>query len=222
MLEGTGSEDYLLPHLRLLSNPYTQFKRFVKKAGLVPWPKLWQNLRSTRETELMENKDFSLQAVCQWIGNSPVVALKHYAQVREHKFHIATGSEDEKALQKALQNEAGALQSAAFQIKEKESPNLDDSPISLLCNLLQSVTPEYAVVKVRSNGPYKTRTIVKLFEKIANFQKRDAKCDAYLIFSRKSLHINVLRYAVASFFYVCHTRHRFARVAFPHAWQPIP
>jgi hypothetical protein len=122
MLEGTGPEDYLLPHLRLLSNPYTQFKRFVKKAGLVPWPKLWQNLRSTRETELMENKDFSLQAVCQWIGNSPVVALKHYAQVREHEFHIATGSEDEKALQKAMQNKAGTLQSAAHLANKKSRP----------------------------------------------------------------------------------------------------
>ena len=43
------------------------------------------------------------------------------------------------------------------------------------------------------NGPYKTRTIFKLFEKFVSFQKRDAKCDAYLEFKRKSFSENNLR-----------------------------
>ncbi|MGI9457483.1 MAG: tyrosine-type recombinase/integrase [Aeoliella sp.] len=36
------------------SNLRTQLNRIVKRAGLKPWPKLFQNLRSTRETELAE------------------------------------------------------------------------------------------------------------------------------------------------------------------------
>jgi hypothetical protein len=30
-------------------------ERIIKRAGLKPWPKLFQNLRSTRETELAED-----------------------------------------------------------------------------------------------------------------------------------------------------------------------
>ena len=41
------------------------------------WPKLWHNLRASRETELM--REYDLATVCKWIGNSPAVAAKHYA-----------------------------------------------------------------------------------------------------------------------------------------------
>ena len=43
------------------------------------WPKLFQNLHSTRETELADN--FPVHVVCQWIGNSQPIAAKHYLQV---------------------------------------------------------------------------------------------------------------------------------------------
>lgn len=64
-------------------NLRTQLTKFIKRAGLEPWPKLFQNLRSTRETELFKMTNGNIKAVCSWIGNSPQVALKHYAQVTE-------------------------------------------------------------------------------------------------------------------------------------------
>ena len=69
----------------------------MRAAGVKPWPKLFQNLRSTRETELAEL--YPVQVVCQWIGNSPQVAARHYLQVTEDHFARATGA----ALQKAVQ-----------------------------------------------------------------------------------------------------------------------
>jgi len=59
----------------------------VEKAGLTVWPKLFQNLRSTRETELAEL--YPVQVVCAWIGNSPAVAAKHYLQVTDEHFSKA-------------------------------------------------------------------------------------------------------------------------------------
>jgi len=56
----------------------------IAKAGIKPWPKLFQNLRSTRETELAEK--FPIHVVCDWIGNSPRVAAKHYLQVTEDHY----------------------------------------------------------------------------------------------------------------------------------------
>ncbi len=71
------------------ANLRTQLERIIAKAGLKPWPKLFQNLRATRETELAET--YPLQVVCEWIGNSPAVASRHYLQVTEAHFRSAIG-----------------------------------------------------------------------------------------------------------------------------------
>ncbi len=63
------------------NNPRTQLNRIIRKAGVSPWPKLWQNLRSSRETELVDQ--YPVQAVTAWLGNSPAVALRHYLQVTD-------------------------------------------------------------------------------------------------------------------------------------------
>lgn len=56
------------------ANLRTQLERIIRRAGLKPWPKLFQNLRSTRETELTEK--YPIQVVCEWIGNSAAVAME--------------------------------------------------------------------------------------------------------------------------------------------------
>ncbi len=70
-------------------------------AGLKEWPKLFQNLRSTRETELAE--EFPLHVVCQWIGNSQPIAAKHYLQTTDEHFAKALKA-DSKAGQKPGQS----------------------------------------------------------------------------------------------------------------------
>jgi integrase len=69
------------------ANLRTQLQRIIKRAGLKPWPKLFQNLRATRETELAET--YPLHVVCAWIGNSPKVAAESYLQVTEAHFKNA-------------------------------------------------------------------------------------------------------------------------------------
>lgn len=66
------------------ANLRTQLQRIIRKAGLVPWPKLFQNLRATRETELAE--EYPMHVVCDWIGNSQAVAAKHYLQTTDEHF----------------------------------------------------------------------------------------------------------------------------------------
>ena len=65
-----------------------QFMCHLLKAKIEPWPKLFQNLRSTRETELMEN--YPAHVVCAWLGNTEAVAKKHYLQVTDDHFRRAT------------------------------------------------------------------------------------------------------------------------------------
>jgi len=67
----------------------------IWSAGLKEWPKLFQNMRSTRETELAER--YPMHVVCQWIGNSEPVAAKHYLQVTDDHFKQATADSAEAA-----------------------------------------------------------------------------------------------------------------------------
>jgi hypothetical protein len=62
----------------------------IRAAGLVPWPKVFQALRSTRRTEL---QDFFPEYVLNsWFGHSSRVAERHYLQVRDEHFNKASGS----------------------------------------------------------------------------------------------------------------------------------
>ncbi len=51
------------------------------------WPRLFQNLRASRETELAEQ--FPIHVVAEWLGNSPKIALPHYTQVTEEHYRKA-------------------------------------------------------------------------------------------------------------------------------------
>ena len=82
-----GTEYVITRYRKTGLNLRTQLMRILAKAGLQPWPKLWQNLRSTRQTEL--SKDWPEYIVCAWMGNSKVVAREHYLQVTDEHFRQA-------------------------------------------------------------------------------------------------------------------------------------
>jgi integrase len=67
-----------------------RLERLCKKTGIESWPKIWQNMRSTRETELID-EGFPIQAVTAWIGNSPDVAIQNYLQITKDHHHRAIG-----------------------------------------------------------------------------------------------------------------------------------
>ncbi len=96
-----GTEYVITRYRSANANLRTQLERIIRRAGLEPWGKPWQNLRSTRETELMES--FPAHVVCGWIGNSEAVARKHYLQVTDEHFERAVRG-DEQAAQNAAQS----------------------------------------------------------------------------------------------------------------------
>ena len=64
-----GSTRCITRYRDATQNLRTHFQRIIHKAGVEAWPKLWQNLRSSRETELADA--YPIQVVTAWIGNSP-------------------------------------------------------------------------------------------------------------------------------------------------------
>jgi len=69
-------------------NLRTQLKKIIRRAGVEPWPKLWQNLRSTRATELAD--EYPEHVLTKWLGNTPKVAKEHYLQVTDEHILLAT------------------------------------------------------------------------------------------------------------------------------------
>jgi hypothetical protein len=83
-------------------------QKIVRRAGLQPWPRLFHNLRASRETELVEK--YPVQVVTGWLGNTPSVAMRHYLMTTQQHFDAAlrdgeplADHRDEKVAQKAAQ-----------------------------------------------------------------------------------------------------------------------
>jgi hypothetical protein len=71
-------------------NLRTMFGKIIKRAGLEAWPRLFHNLRASRETELLES--FPVHVVAAWMGHDAKVSLKHYAQTTDEHFERAARS----------------------------------------------------------------------------------------------------------------------------------
>ncbi|NQV26500.1 MAG: site-specific integrase [Rhodopirellula sp.] len=68
-------------------NVRTPFLNLLRRAGIKAWPKLYHNMRATRQTELLAQ--FPAKDVCDWLGNSQAVAMKHYAMPTDDSFQRA-------------------------------------------------------------------------------------------------------------------------------------
>lgn len=108
------------------ANLRTQLQRIIRKAGVGIWPRLFHNLRATRQTELAER--FPAHVVSSWLGNTERVARDHYLQV--------TDAHWERAVQGALGLSAEAEPKAAQTVTgrigqeagEAETPDHPEKP----------------------------------------------------------------------------------------------
>ena len=118
-------------------------------AGVRPWPRLFHNLRASREAELMRDHDLAM--VCKWIGNSPAVAAKHYATSQDliADFRRAAGlGEAQQEAQESVAVSDGQEVAAAKTDEQKPRKTWEKS---IMDNSSQSVA-------TRPGGRYRTRT----------------------------------------------------------------
>lgn len=88
--EAEGGSPYVITRYRdRNANLRTQLERIILAAGLKPWPKLFQNLRATRATELAD--EFPSHVCEQWLGHTEAIAKAHYRQVTRDHFTKALG-----------------------------------------------------------------------------------------------------------------------------------
>lgn len=84
--QAADGEVYVLPTLRR-ENLRRMTGKIIDRAGLTVWPRPFQNLRASCETDLTAR--FPLHVVCKWIGNTQAVAQKHYLKVTDEHFAMA-------------------------------------------------------------------------------------------------------------------------------------
>jgi len=70
-------------------NLRTQLERLITRAGLKPWPQLWQALRRSRATELAAT--FPGHLCAAWLGHTQRVADTYYRMVTDADFERAIG-----------------------------------------------------------------------------------------------------------------------------------
>ncbi len=79
-----GGAEFVVTRYSPDQNIGETIKKIIKRAGLTLWPKPMQNLRATRETELMAR--YPIKDVASWLGNSAPIAMKHYAMTMQESF----------------------------------------------------------------------------------------------------------------------------------------
>ena len=111
-----GASDYVITRYRdSNSNLRTQAHRIIRRAGFTPWPKVFQNLRSSLATDLVQYE--AIHVVAQWTGHTVETMRKFYLQVtKEHR---------ENAKRREKKAKAKASKTARIQKDRKSSDEAD-------------------------------------------------------------------------------------------------
>ena len=86
------------------SNTRGTLERIIAKAGLDQWPRVWHNLRASRDTELSEF--LPDHVVGSLMGNTPKVSRKHYKMVTPQQMESLTLSPPLSPLGQKTQDQA--------------------------------------------------------------------------------------------------------------------
>jgi integrase len=134
---GDKPGEFVLPHIRSISNVNPQLGRIIKNAGLKAWPKRWQNLRATRATEL--EREFPSHVVTGWCGHTARIAEQHYWMTTEDDFQRAATM---KGAALALQHPVaeGSLGQKPEPPAQKKSPEKPGSAKS--CTVVRKTSVE--------------------------------------------------------------------------------
>ncbi len=123
--------EYVITRYRLPNaNLSTQLRRILWRAGIDPWPRLFQNLRASFDTDLAAR--FPAHVCARWLGHTPAIAAKHYLQLRETDFEAAAGHTLTKAAHypnEAAQKAAQCQAVSSLPEREVEADDVQKSPV---------------------------------------------------------------------------------------------
>ena len=113
----------------------------ITKAGMKPWPKLFINLRSTCETELVAR--WPVHVVCAWLGNSALIANRHYLQVTDADFEQATSGAKSGTESGTVTSAQARKEPQSYESYKSESPMFAERCDSLPVGATAGETDRY-------------------------------------------------------------------------------
>ncbi len=122
-----GAEFVVMRYRSTAANLRTQLLRIMRRAGVEPWPRLFQNLRASCATELADR--FPSHVCEEWLGHTEVVADRHYRRVTDEHFERAANP---KHNPKQYMPEMGGNG-----LQREKTDSSEDCPKSVSCNRLQ-------------------------------------------------------------------------------------
>jgi integrase len=105
-------ETLVVPMAKGGVNLRTGFERIIIRASCQPWPRLFQNLRASCETDWATQHP--AHAVAKWLGHSPRIAQAHYLVTTDAHFRSVIEA-DEGAARRGAECGALVVQNAAQQ-----------------------------------------------------------------------------------------------------------
>lgn len=135
-------------------NLRTQMFRIIRRAGLVPWPRLFHNLRASCQTDLAN--DHPIKLVCEWIGNSEQIAINHYLMVTDDHFEKAVAG---KAAQNPAQKDPVSPSTTpnAFSPETKNPPSFPGDSTS--CGMVQETNMTLTGFEESAKSPGETAVL---------------------------------------------------------------
>jgi integrase len=136
------------------SNLRTQLCRIIAKAGLTPWPKLFQDLRASRATELAG--EYPGHVAAAWMGHSEKIASEHYWRPTDADFEravqnpVQTPTAGEPKSSEAKRNEANENKEGRKQSDDSRDASPDCVPI--LFTASETVSPAGLELSPDSSG----------------------------------------------------------------------
>jgi len=145
-----GSERIITRYSEANSNLAKPFEQILERAGLVVWPKLFQNLRSSCETEWLD-AGFPAHVVACWIGHTVRVQTDHYAQVDEHHF---------SAFNNRVANFGAHLAQKTPEVGRTEGNGKKRNPAKTQC--FHGVSSDFVSLRESQNALERSRTSTSL------------------------------------------------------------
>ena len=125
--------DHVFPAITVKKSLGSFIEKTATRAGIVLWEKPFQNMRSTRATELI-NKGYPAHIVNDWLGHTEAVAMAHYRQTTgkavEMFFDLAAGEQAKQV--KDFAHEPAGME--CFGIETEKAEFAVNTCFSTTCN----------------------------------------------------------------------------------------
>ena len=128
-------------------NLRTTFKKIVARAGCKPWPRLFQNLRASCETDWVEKHP--AHECAAWMGHSPAIASAHYLQARNHHFEAVVNAGRKSDAESDARTAQNRAQQASATLRQESQNGIETDESSGVITVLPNKT---AIVYKRTVG----------------------------------------------------------------------